>query len=237
MLGLTEAQARAWNALDLGEAVQKMTSLPVSFAKDTTAACVAELLQGRGREIHSFLYVFMDTFVGGGLVLDSHLHRGPSGNAGAIASLPLRPAVAGEGVPPQLISQASLWELEQRLREQGLDPMAAYDDRALQAPWAPHTQAWLALAAPALAQAIVAGTAFLDLEAVVVDGAASPALVQALIAQATQALDAYNWEGLMARPRLVAGSIGSDARALGGALLPLHAAFAPEHDLFLKLPS
>jgi predicted NBD/HSP70 family sugar kinase len=135
-----------------------------------------------------------------------------------------------------LISQASLWELEQRLREQGLDPMAAYDERALQAPWAPHTQAWLALAASALAQAIVSATAFLDLEAVVVDGAASPALVQALIAQAGEALAAYSWEGLMAPPTLVAGSIGSDARALGGALLPLHAAFAPEHDLFLKLP-
>lgn len=39
----------------------------------------------------------------------------------------------------------------------------------------------------------------------------------------------------MAPPRLEAGSIGSDARALGGALLPLHAAFAPEHDVFLKL--
>ena len=36
------------------------------------------------------------------------------------------------------------------------------------------------------------------------------------------------------RTELVAGSIGSDARALGGALLPLHANFAPDRDLFLK---
>jgi hypothetical protein len=33
---------------------------------------------------------------------------------------------------------------------------------------------------------------------------------------------------------VVEGSIGSDARALGGALLPLHANFAPDRDLFLK---
>jgi hypothetical protein len=32
----------------------------------------------------------------------------------------------------------------------------------------------------------------------------------------------------------VAGSIGSDARALGGALLPLHESFAPDRDIFLK---
>lgn len=238
MLGLTQAQSDAWNHLDLGAEVQKMTALPVSFAKDTTAACVAELLQGRGREIHSFLYLFLDTFVGGGLVLHSHLHRGEHGNAGAVASLPL--GVAGgatadmKELPPQLISHASLWDLEQRFREHGLDPMAAYDARALQAPWLPHTREWIDRAALALAHCIVSGTAFLDLEAVVIDGVVAPALLADLIARTQQALSAYNWEGLQTPPPLRAGSIGSDARALGGALLPLHASFAPDRDLFLK---
>lgn len=239
MLGLTVAQSDAWNHLDLVAEVQKMTHLPVSFAKDTAAACVAELLQGKGREIHSFLYLFLDTFVGGGLVLHSHLHRGEHGNAGAVASLPLGVAGAAGGagvkdVPPQLISQASLWDLEQRLREHGLDPMAAYDARALQAPWLPHSREWLERAARALAHCIVSGTAFLDLEAVVIDGAVAPDLLSELIARTREALAAYNWEGLQTPPPLRAGSIGSDARALGGALLPLHASFAPDRDLFLK---
>lgn len=238
MLGLTEAQSDAWNHLDLAAEVQRMTHLPVSFAKDTAAACVAELLQGKGREIHSFLYLFLDTFVGGGLVLHSHLHRGEHGNAGAVASLPL--GVAGgatadlKEVPPQLISQASLWDLEQRLREHGLDPMAAYDARALQAPWLPHTREWIERAALALAHCVVSGTAFLDLEAVVIDGVVTPDLLAELIEHTQQALSAYNWEGLQTPPPLRAGSIGSDARALGGALLPLHASFAPDRDLFLK---
>jgi hypothetical protein len=34
---------------------------------------------------------------------------------------------------------------------------------------------------------------------------------------------------------VLAGTIGSDARAIGGALLPLHANFAPDRDLFLKM--
>ncbi len=238
MLGLTEVQSDTWNHLDLAAEVQRMTPLPVSFAKDTAAACVAELLQGKGREIRSFLYLFLDTFVGGGLVLHSHLHRGEHGNAGAVASLPL--GVAGgaaadlKEVPPQLISQASLWDLEQRLREHGLDPMAAYDERALQAPWLPHTREWIDRAALALAHCIVSGTAFLDLEAVVIDGVVAPDLLAELIARTQQALSAYNWEGLQTPPPLCAGSIGSDARALGGALLPLHASFAPDRDLFLK---
>lgn len=234
MLGLTEEQSQAWNRIDLAAEVQAMTELPVSFAKDTTAACVAELLQGRGRNIPSFLYLFMDTFVGGGLVLHSHLHRGAQGNAGAVASLPMSLPTGAEP-PPQLVDQASLWDLEQRFREHGLDPMAAYDDRALQSPWLPHTQAWTGRAALALAHCIVSGTAFLDVEAVVMDGVVATELLQSLRQQTTEALQRYQWEGLQAMPRLERGSIGSDARALGGALLPLHACFAPDRDLFLKL--
>ena len=233
MLGLTTEQSQAWNDIDLGAEVQRLTDLPVSFAKDTSAACVAELLQGRGRDLRNFLYLFMDTFVGGGLVLNSHLHRGIHGNAAAVASLPLQVAQAGGRLPPQLISQASLWDLEQRYREHGLDPMAAYDQRALQAPWLAHSQEWIGRAALALAQCVVSGTAFLDVEAVVMDGAIAPDLLRALCEQTRTALAAYDWEGLH-RPRLELGGIGSDARALGGALLPLHASFAPDHDTFLK---
>lgn len=236
MLGLTEAQSQKWNQIDLAARVQAMTELPVSYAKDTSAACVAELLQGRGRDIHSFLYLFMDTFVGGGLVIDSHLHRGVNGNAGAVASLPLQVATADmKDLPRQLISQASLWDLEQRFREHSLDPMAAYDARAMQSPWLPYTREWIDRAALALAHCIVAGTAFLDVEAVVIDGVVAPDLLRDLWARTGEALKAYNQEGLHQMPRLELGSIGSDARALGGALLPLHACFAPDRDIFLKV--
>jgi len=37
------------------------------------------------------------------------------------------------------------------------------------------------------------------------------------------------------RPDIIAGTIGSDARALGGALMPLYANFAPDREVFLKL--
>jgi predicted NBD/HSP70 family sugar kinase len=88
-------------------------------------------------------------------------------------------------------------------------------------------------AARALAQCVVSGTAFLDIDAVVVDGSFAPAMLTRLIAATQDALQTYDWEGLWPAT-LVAGSIGSDARALGGALLPLHANFAPDRDVFLK---
>jgi hypothetical protein len=126
-----------------------------------------------------------------------------------------------------------LWELEQRFLAAGLAPDAAYDDRATNEPFATHTAQWIANAARALAHCAVGGTAFMDLDAVVIDGSFSRTMLTQLLAQTTQALDDYNWEGLW-RPQLLAGDIGSDARALGGALLPLHENFAPDRDLFLK---
>ena len=84
-----------------------------------------------------------------------------------------------------------------------------------------------------LAAEKVGGRWLVDVDAVVMDGSLAPAALESLLAQTGQALDSYNWEGLW-RPALHAGSIGSDARALGGALLPLHANFAPDRETFLK---
>lgn len=234
-LGLSKAQADLWNQMDLAAEVRARTEVPVSFARDTVAACVAELVGGRGHDLKSFLYIFVDTFVGGGLVINSHLHTGAHGNAGALASLPMQPAQAGPGsaLPPQVMAEASLWELEQRLQAEGLDPTAAYDDRALQAPFAVATQAWLGSASLALAHAIVSSTAVLDLADVVMDGSMSRSLLQALLEQTRAALARCNWEGLWA-PQLHGGRVGAQACALGGAMLPLHANFAPDHDVFLK---
>lgn len=235
MLGLSDTQADAWAHLDLTAEVQAMTDLPVSFARDTLAATVAELLQGRGRELANFLYLFIDTFVGGGLVLNSHIHKGLHGNAGAVASLPLHTALSSvHGTVPQLLAQASVWTLEQRYLAQGLETAAAYDDRALQTPWLPHTQAWLAECARALAHAIVSGTALLDMDAVVVDGSIAAPLLHELLERTRQALTLYDWQGLFDPPPLLQGQMGADARALGGALLPLHASFAADRDVFLK---
>ncbi|MBI5275900.1 MAG: ROK family transcriptional regulator [Burkholderiales bacterium] len=232
LLGLSQAQAEAWNRVDLAGEIQALTKLPVSYAKDTSAACVAELVQGRGRQIKSYLYLYVDTFVGGGLVLGSKLHAGVHGNAGAVASLPVAQA-RGPNPPGQLVADASLWELEQVFAAHELDTAAAYDDRAMRAPWLRHTQAWTRSAANALAQCIVAGMAFVDVDAVVLDGSLSREALAALLAEAGEALKRYNWEGLWT-PALHAGTIGPDARALGGALLPLHENFAPHSEIFLK---
>lgn len=234
VLGISDEQAHHWDGVDIRQRIEAITGLPVEFAKDTAAACVAELVAGRGRSMRTFLHVFVDTFIGGGLVIDSHLRGGVHGNAGAVGSFALSATQEGRQMPPQLLSSASLFNLERLFAEAGLDPAACNDERALQGEWLAHTEAWLRQAAGGIALAIHNAACLLDLEAVIVDGSFHPTLLDALMRCIARAQDAYSWEGVW-RPQVLPGTIGSDARAIGGALLPLYAQFAPDRDLFLKL--
>lgn len=233
VLGGDARQAARWDGIDLRARVQACSDVPVVFAKDTVAACVAELVAGHGRSLRSFVYIFVGTFIGGALVLDSSVHAGLTGNAGALGSLPLASG-APDAVPAQLLSTASLFSLERRYAAAGLAEGGAYDARALRRPWLAHTEAWLEDAARAIALAVCNASCLVDVGQVVLDSSAHPALLARLLERSTQALSHYRWEGVR-RPTLVAGVIGADARAVGAALLPLHAHFAPDRELFLKI--
>jgi predicted NBD/HSP70 family sugar kinase len=232
LLGMPPAHAQRWHVLDLPERLRALTDLPVHFIKDTSAACVAELVAGRGRNVKSFLYLFIDTFIGGGLVMDSQLVAGVRGNAGAVGSMPLHAASQGSEVP-QVLSAGSLFRLQALYKEAGLSTEAALDARALEAPWRPLTLRWLEEASQAMALTIVSSVCLLDIDDVIVDGVFSRELLAAVLQQAQVALSHHSWEGIH-RPTLHIGTIGSDARAIGGALLPLYADFAPDPEVFLK---
>ncbi len=221
-----------WEDIDLLAAVQAMTDLPVDFAKDTTAACMAEMLQGHGRGIESFLYVFVGTFVGGGLVLAGHIMAGSRGNAGAIGSMPIGLGDANS-TPSQLLQLASGWQLEQALELAGFDRHLVHQDTIMDAAYADFTGPWLAQASRALAMTVISATALVDLDAAVIDGSLGRSLIQALIEATRIHLKHYNLEGLNP-PSVVAGQVGAHARALGGSLLPLHTQFFPVKDIFLK---
>jgi predicted NBD/HSP70 family sugar kinase len=225
-----------WESVDLHAQVQALTELPVEFAKDTTAACVAELLQGHGQSVSSYLYVFVGTFIGGALVLAGHIMGGERGNAGAIGSLPIRledgTNAPGQS-PPQLLQLASGWQLEQALIADGHDPFLLQQPAIMDPAYARYVQPWLAQSSRALAMTVTSSAALLDLDAVVMDGAMAAPLMEVLLRDTQAAMAHYAFDG-MHQPRLLMGKVGSHARALGAAWLPLHSQFFPDKDIFLK---
>ncbi len=54
-----------------------------------TAACGAELVFGQTKDVNDFVYFYIGSFIGGGIVINGSLYAGRSGNAGALGSMPV----------------------------------------------------------------------------------------------------------------------------------------------------
>lgn len=220
-----------WETYDLKTEIEQLSGFNVMFARDTVAACTAELLLGHGQVMPSFLYVYVGTFVGGGLVLQGRLLTGDRGNAGAIGSIPL--SVGSTSVASQLLEIASGWQLEQALKLGGQDPHQALKNEIIDQRFDEWTLPWLDQASNALAMTSTAATALLDLDAIVIDGSLAQTLLDKLVLQTQTSLKQYNHAGIRS-PLVLRGALGRHARALGGALLPMHMRFFPDKNIFLK---
>lgn len=216
-----------WRSYDLCAELAAQLPYPVSLRNDASAACGAELVLGTQTLPRDFVYFYIGFFIGGGVVINGALHTGESGNSGALGSMPVR-APDGRGV--QLIELASIHALEQRLMAEGLAPDLLWTDPQDWPVPEALVQDWIAGAALAIAQASVACLSVVDFKAVVIDGWFPPTIRKRLMDAVQSALDQQNMAGLSA-PLVCQGSLGSDARALGAACLPLTSRFLIAGDL------
>lgn len=234
-IGAPKAEIDAWRQVDVRAMIGELCTWPVYFSNDITAACAAELMFGIGGEYVDYLYVFIGSFIGGGLVLNGHLFPGRTQNAGALGSMPAQhPGHAAAGRSTQLMNVASIYTLERKLLAQGRNPEVLWqspDD------WGddlgPILDDWIEEVAESLAYAIVAAIAVIDVETVLIDGAFPTHVRSAIIARTEAAIASINQQGL-SRFRLLPGSIGNAARAMGGASLPLLANFTQDREVLFK---
>ena len=129
---------------------------------------------------------------------------------------------------------ASIYVLERKLLAQGRDPTILWqspDD------WGDDLGStldeWIDEVAESLAFSIVAAIAVVDVEVVLIDGAFPPEVRSRIIARTEQAIGRVNRQGLSSF-RLLPGTIGNAARAMGGASLPLLANFTQDREVLFK---
>lgn len=213
-----QAAMDAWRHRDIRAELEAACNMPVFLQNDATSACGAELVFGDIGRLRTFAYFYIGAFAGGGVVLNGRLHAGPSGNAGALGSMPV-PGLDGAAV--QLIDIASLAILERDLakREPG-DFGWLWSDPEDWGGHRPDCSAWLAAAGRALAYATVAATTVIDFEAAVIDGWMPAHIRQALAEETRNAIRSIDIEGIVA-PQIREGTVGAHARAIGAASLPL----------------
>ena len=225
-----------WANFDFERELDHATNLAVYRENDGTAAAVAELFFGVGREIDNFLYLFVGPGLGGGLALDGDIVRGSSGNAADVGLMPTSPSTLVSAPKPKgifdiMLNRASLNTLIRHLRYNDIPVESKADLEAAIAQKSTPVREWLDDCTMALSQLIWAGRSLLDVPVIVIDADVGGGLKDLLKGRLEAAL-ADSAPESRTPPRIVLGSFGTDAGALGAASLPIFYSFSTSKGKF-----
>lgn len=211
----------SWKDVSFEAELARYTDLPVFMVNDATSACWAEHVYGRGRAFSDYAYLYVSTFIGGGIVLGQSVWEGPHGNAGAFGAMRVGDRT---GQVRPLLEVASIQGLEIRLAAAGSDPRALWTDPQDWSGFPDAVTDWIDETAHAIAGACVSACAVIDFEAVMIDGYLPPEVRSRLVARVAHHLPGFDSRGLIV-PQIVEGSMGRDARAIGAACGPIYAQY------------
>lgn len=229
-MGAPVADMEAWRHADIAAMLAERLPFPVLLQNDATTACAAELAFGHGPRYSDFAYFFVGSFVGGGVVLNHALHPGRTGNAGAFGSMPFP---ARNGGQDQLIDHASVVVLEKMLLEAGRNPSSIWLTPEKWDNFGDIAHLWIERTGRALALAAATVCSVLDFEAVIIDGGFSVDIRSRITAVARRELAGLNLQGI-APPAVEEGLVGSSARAIGAASLPLFSRYHIDQSVLFK---
>lgn len=236
-LGFPEDIGGSWAAVDLERFFDIDPKTPVFVENDATSAALAELAQGIGSRYRDFMHVSIDTFVGGGLVQGGKVHTGPHGNSAALGPLPVSPsklssASRSSAKYQSLLHRASIYVLVNHLKAHGIDINRVRELDPLPAAAREPLFEWMDDCAEALAEAVIAITSIIDIEAIVLDSILPRSIHQDLLARVQAQFGSANAVGIIA-PDIVSGQFGPEASPLGAALLPFSVLFGPDSGVLM----
>lgn len=219
-----------WRTFDLEHEIKQRVSWPVTVQNDGTAACRAELIFGPPLEEQDFVYLFVGTFIGGGIVLNGGVFPGRRGNSGGFG--PMR--IPDETGAERLVDHASLMVLEHMtaVRDSTLARklyLQEFDWQLLE----PELTEWLDRAGRSLAHAIVSALAVIDFETVVIDGAFPIPVRNRLIKRVESSLDTLDLQGVV-RPKLRSGHFSYLARVVGAAAYQISTEYMIDQNTLLR---
>jgi predicted NBD/HSP70 family sugar kinase len=236
----------SWSHFAMLDAVAQALEMRVIMDNDATAAAIGERWRGLGADCDNFVYIYLGTGVGAGLVLGGQAYRGLRGNAGEIGHIQVDPAGPPCGcgkrgclglyvTPDGLLREAHRVILE-------TPSTAPLNERPtsveqLVASREPRLRAVVDRAGDRLARVVTELSRVLDPELVVLGGTLVGLVGEAFRAALLTGLREFDEPGAPP-PRVELSRIGSDAGIIGAATLVLHDLYAPTaHKLSLGEPS
>ncbi len=235
---MPEKTAVIWESFDLQAELAKRVDYDIQISNDCTSAAAAELLFGLGKSIQSYLYIYIDSFIGGGLVLKGNVEAGIHANSAAIASYPVSYSKSPSLPKPKrpfeiLLNRASLMSLVDYLRykehdvynivqlQQGINSQAFEMDE------------WIDDCCQALAELVVGANVILDFEAVVIDMNLNGPLLDNIIEKTRYYANQFVERDIYT-PKICKGVLRKDAVMVGGAILPFYSNFIADKSVLFK---
>jgi len=235
-----------WHLVPLRDELAERTGLPIVLDKDVTAAASAERWAGQGG---SFVFFYLGTGVGAGLVIGDEVVRGSSSNVGEIGHVIVDPdgplcycgrrGCVGEASQPRFLVQQGV---QAEVLADGID----LDDRqaveaafarlcALAADGSAPARAIVTALAQRIAKVVEDIANLLDLERVVFGGPHWEQLAPVLDAAVREALEGRFLLRAVHPFEVTGTALGVDVGAIGAASLVLDRTFSPDPSLGLTL--
>ncbi|MCY7412377.1 MAG: ROK family transcriptional regulator [Salinibacterium sp.] len=231
-----------WHRVPLRDALAERLGLPTILDKDVTAAAIAEIWTGEAAvEPGSFVFLYLGTGVGAGLVIDDEIIRGSLDNSGEIGHIIVDPAgpecscgnrgcVAVTCTPEAMVREA-------RDIIEGPEPGEVWDTVRIDAAFSrlsdaaadgdPGARAVIDRCAVRIARALAVIANLLDVDRVILGGPFWPRVDERFLTIVPAELDRMR-AARSIHPVSVAGSrVGAEVVAIGAATLVLNRGLSP----------
>ncbi|WP_427018116.1 ROK family transcriptional regulator [Pseudarthrobacter sp. P1] len=238
-----------WTRVALRDGLARGTGMPVVMDKDVTAAAVSEMWAGGANGAGSFVFLYIGTGLGAGLVFNDEVMRGSSGNSGEIGHIIADPAgplcdcgrrgcLKVTCMPETLVAQA---------QDRGVlpvsdpaEPHSLHEQMAALAAAAHHgndaAQDILDASARRVADAVSVLTNLLDVERVVFGGPFWPYLESTYLRIVPPLLQSLSVTTDVHAIAVTGASSGHDGGAIGAAALVLEGTLSPHAAKLLLAP-
>jgi len=214
-------EMQAWKEFDAKRDFGKLVPWDIVVENDATAACRAEVTFGSHTDKQDWIYFYVGTFIGGGIVLNGNVFPGRRGNAGGFGPMRVPEQDGGN----RLVDHASLVTLERAVAETTSSSLSLYENSDQWDRFEPLVGKWITRAGNNLAHAIVSSLSLIDFEAVVIDGAMPSEIIDRLVDEVIRQLKEIDLQGVIL-PDVSSGAFGRRARTVGAAAAVVDAEYA-----------
>ncbi len=201
----------------MADALGDAFGVPAYLERDTQVAALAEGEFGAARGVRDYVYLTVSTGIGGGVVIDGRLMRGPDGLAGELGHLTvdLDGPQCGCGARGHLEATSSGTGIARAARDRGLGDISAAQVAALEDAGDAAATQIMDYARRTFAAAVVSIVDVFNPTRVVVGGGIAIGQGDRLLQPAREAVERLSFRRQAARVEVVPALLGDDVGLIG----------------------